>query len=103
MPCIPPPWWRPCASRFDRAVAGFISDEALLIGVESRTAAPVRVPRGDDGQAVGLGGLYPAGEGMGYGGGIVSAAVDGVRAAEAVLRRVGAEVDEATARAPALL
>jgi uncharacterized FAD-dependent dehydrogenase len=75
---------------FDRKLRGFVTEEATLIGVETRTAAPVRLPRGDDLQAVGAAGLYPAGEGLGYGGGIVSAAVDGVRAAEALLERAGA-------------
>ena len=89
--------------RFAHTVPGFVSDEALLIGAETRTAAPVRVPRGDDGQAAGLRGLYPAGEGMGYGGGIISAAVDGVRAAESLLRQVGAHESLEPARAPKLL
>lgn len=77
--------------RFNRTMPGFITNEAKLIGVETRTSAPVRVPRGDDMQAIGARGLYPAGEGMGYGGGIVSAAVDGIRAAEAVLEHSGAQ------------
>jgi hypothetical protein len=51
----------------------------------------VRVPRGEDFQALGARGLYPAGEGVGYGGGIISSAVDGLRAAEAMLEAVGAE------------
>ncbi|MBC7792352.1 MAG: FAD-dependent oxidoreductase, partial [Clostridia bacterium] len=76
--------------KFNRTMPGFITNEAKLIGVETRTSAPIRVPRGDDMQALGATGLYPAGEGMGYGGGIVSAAVDGIRAAEAVLERAGA-------------
>jgi uncharacterized FAD-dependent dehydrogenase len=50
------------------------------------------VPRGDDLQALGCRGLYPAGEGMGYGGGIVSAAVDGIRAADSLLMQLGARV-----------
>ena len=59
-------------------------------GVETRTAAPVRLPRAaDSGLALGTSNLYPAGEGLGYGGGIVSAAIDGMRAAEALLRRHG--------------
>jgi uncharacterized FAD-dependent dehydrogenase len=76
---------------FDRKMRGFLTSEAKLIGVETRTASPIRVPRGDDLQALGARGLFPAGEGMGYGGGIVSAAVDGMRAAEALLSSVGAE------------
>ena len=76
--------------RFGRTIPGFAGHEATLIGVETRTAAPVRLPRGEDGCAVGARGLYPAGEGLGYGGGIVSAAVDGVRAAQSVLLALGA-------------
>lgn len=75
---------------FERKMHGFICAEAKLIGVETRTASPIRVPRGADLQVVGLQGVYPAGEGMGYGGGIVSAAVDGIRNAEALLQKVGA-------------
>jgi len=75
---------------FARKIRGFVTADAHLIGVETRTASPVRVPRGEDLQAVGATGLYPTGEGMGYGGGIVSAAVDGMRAAEAMLERAGA-------------
>jgi uncharacterized FAD-dependent dehydrogenase len=73
---------------FGRRMAGYVSDEAVLIGVESRTSAPVRVPRDAVSlEALGIRGLYPAGEGAGYAGGIVSAALDGVRVAQAVMRR----------------
>jgi hypothetical protein len=82
---------RRALASFDRSMRGFVTNEAQLIGVETRTASPVRVPRGDDMQASGVRGLYPAGEGMGYGGGIISAALDGVRVAEALLANVGAE------------
>lgn len=78
---------------FARKIRGFVSNEAQLMGVETRTASPVRLPRGVDLQAVGAAGLYPAGEGLGYGGGIVSAAVDGMRAAEALLERIGARAE----------
>ena len=70
---------------FDRKLHGFADPDALLTGVETRSSSPVRLLRGEDGQAVGLKGLYPCGEGAGYAGGIVSAAVDGVRMAEALL------------------
>jgi len=70
---------------FDRKLRGFADPDALLTGVETRSSSPVRLLRGEDGQAVGLKGLYPCGEGAGYAGGIVSAAVDGVRMAEALL------------------
>jgi uncharacterized FAD-dependent dehydrogenase len=76
---------------FGRRMRGYVSDEALLIGVESRTSAPVRVPRDPVSlEAEGVRGLYPAGEGAGYAGGIVSAAMDGVRVAQAVLARLAA-------------
>ena len=75
--------------RFDRRMRGFASSHGTLIGIESRTSSPVRVPRGDgDLQSVSLRGLYPAGEGCGYAGGIVSSAIDGLRIAE----RIGAEL-----------
>ena len=76
---------------FDRRMRGFLTEQATLIGVETRTASPVRLPRDETLQAVGARGLYPAGEGLGYGGGIVSAAVDGMRVAEAMLIAQGAE------------
>jgi uncharacterized protein len=69
---------------FDRELPGFAGPEAVLIAPETRTASPVRFARDRQLQAVGLRGAYPVGEGLGWGGGIVSAAVDGVRGAEAV-------------------
>lgn len=69
---------------FDRKMRGFISDEGKLIGIESRTSSPVRITRGDDLQSVSMKGLYPAGEGCGYAGGIVSSAIDGLRVAEQI-------------------
>ena len=67
-----------------RRMPGFVSDEAILLGVETRTSAPVRVPRDNDTLCCpALPGLFPCGEGSGYGGGIVSAAVDGIRVARA--------------------
>jgi hypothetical protein len=77
--------------RFGQQIPGFVSAQATLIGVETRTASPIRLPRGSDLQATGATGLFPAGEGLGYGGGIVSAAVDGMRAAQAALVCVGAQ------------
>ena len=76
---------------FDKKIPGFITEEAMLLGVETKTASPIRVLRGPDYQAVGPRGVYPAGEGMGYGGGIVSAAIDGIKVAEALLLACGAE------------
>ncbi|MBE6657578.1 MAG: hypothetical protein E7604_03945 [Ruminococcaceae bacterium] len=73
--------------RFDRQYPGFSSDTALLTGVETRTSAPVRIPRGEDFTALGCENIYPIGEGAGYAGGITSAAVDGVNAAIALLSK----------------
>ncbi|OGQ90271.1 MAG: hypothetical protein A2289_20245 [Deltaproteobacteria bacterium RIFOXYA12_FULL_58_15] len=81
---------RRAIASFDSKMHGFLTDDAVLIGVETRTSSPVRVPRDDTMQATGATGLYPAGEGVGYGGGIVSSAVDGMRAAEAILESAGA-------------
>jgi uncharacterized FAD-dependent dehydrogenase len=70
---------------FDRKLRGYKTEEAVLIGVESRTSSPVRVPRDPQTlQAPGFAGLYPTGEGAGYAGGIVSAALDGQRVARAI-------------------
>ena len=61
-------------------------EDAVLTGVETRTSSPLRMPRGKDLQSINVIGLYPAGEGAGYAGGIMSAAVDGIEVAEAVAR-----------------
>lgn len=66
---------------FGRKMNGFDAADTVLTGVETRTSAPVRIPRGEDGKAPGISNLYPCGEGAGYAGGITSAAVDGIRAA----------------------
>ena len=70
---------------FDRKVPGYAMPEAVLSAAETRTSAPVRILRGSDLCAVGNPGIYPCGEGAGYAGGITSAAVDGLRVAEAIL------------------
>ena len=75
---------REALGQFDRTIPGFAMDDAVLTGVETRTSSPVRVPRGDNLQSLNVQGLYPAGEGAGYAGGILSAAVDGIKVAEAV-------------------
>ena len=72
---------------FDRRMRGFITAEATLTGVETRTSAPLRIVRGESGESVSHGGLYPAGEGAGYAGGIMSAALDGLRVAESIIQR----------------
>ena len=71
---------------FDRQIAGFARPDALLTGVETRTSSPLRIRRGRDFQSVNVRGLYPAGEGAGYAGGIMSAGVDGIEVAEALGR-----------------
>ena len=69
---------------FDRQIKGFALHDAVLTGVETRTSSPVRIKRDDSFQSLNTRGLYPAGEGAGYAGGILSAAVDGIKVAEAV-------------------
>jgi uncharacterized FAD-dependent dehydrogenase len=71
---------------FGRRIAGFDMADAVMTGVETRTSSPVRITRGEDFQSLNLAGLYPAGEGAGYAGGILSAAIDGIRVAEAMAR-----------------
>lgn len=73
---------------FDRKMRGFVSAEGTLTGVETRTSAPVRIVRGEDLQSLALPGLYPAGEGAGYAGGIMSAALDGIRVADAIASKL---------------
>jgi uncharacterized FAD-dependent dehydrogenase len=64
---------------------GYLGEDAVLVGVESRTSSPVRVPRDPETLASpDIAGLYPCGEGAGYAGGIVSAALDGIRVARAI-------------------
>jgi hypothetical protein len=74
---------------FGKQLKGYVTEEAVLIGVETRTSAPVRIPRADDTlMSPDVEGLYPSGEGAGYAGGIVSAALDGIRIARAISARV---------------
>ena len=69
---------------FDQKLQGFADPDALLSGVESRTSSPVRISRDPSTMEGSVKGLYPCGEGAGYAGGITSAAMDGIRMAEAV-------------------
>ena len=69
---------------FGRQIANYDHPDAVMTGVETRTSSPVRIRRGRDFQSVNVAGLYPAGEGAGYAGGILSAAIDGIKVAEAV-------------------
>ena len=71
---------------FERQLRGFAMADAVLTGVETRTSSPLRITRGEDCQSLNVRGLYPAGEGAGYAGGILSAGVDGIRVAEALIR-----------------
>ncbi|MEM1483979.1 NAD(P)/FAD-dependent oxidoreductase [Oscillospiraceae bacterium PP1C4] len=70
---------------FDRKIRGFSASDAILTGVETRTSSPVRVLRGEDLQSLTVRGVYPCAEGAGYAGGIISAAVDGIRTAQAIM------------------
>jgi hypothetical protein len=70
---------------FGRKIQGYDMADAVLTGVETRTSAPLRITRGDDFQSLNTRGLYPAGEGAGYAAGILSAGVDGLKVAEALV------------------
>ena len=85
---------------FDRQIRGFALPDAILTGVETRTSSPLRITRGDDLQSVNVQGLYPAGEGAGYAGGILSAGIDGIRIAEAVALQIAAAAGEASGPLP---
>ncbi|MCR5298514.1 MAG: FAD-binding protein [Paludibacteraceae bacterium] len=75
--------------QFDRKMHGFVTNEAVIVGVESRSSSPIRIPRDRETlQHPMLEGLYPCGEGAGYSGGITSSAIDGERCAEAVARQL---------------
>ncbi|MBD0269533.1 MAG: NAD(P)/FAD-dependent oxidoreductase [Cyanobacteria bacterium Co-bin8] len=69
---------------FDKQISGFAMPDAVLTGVETRTSSPIRIKRKEDYQSLNTNGLYPAGEGAGYAGGILSAGIDGIKVAEAV-------------------
>jgi hypothetical protein len=74
---------------FGQIMDGYLTNEAVVLGVESRTSSPVRIPRDPEKlHHIRISGLYPCGEGSGYAGGIVSSAVDGIRAAEAIAKKV---------------
>ena len=73
---------------FGRKIKGFDTPDAVLTGVETRTSSPIRMTRGEDFQSLNTRGLFPAGEGASYAGGILSAGVDGIKVAEAVARAV---------------
>lgn len=87
---------------FGRKIRGFDRDNAILTGIETRTSSPVRITRHHDTlQSLNTRGLYPAGEGAGYAGGILSAGVDGIKVAEALAKALLSDTDAATAPARA--
>lgn len=77
---------------FDKQIKGFAKADGLLTGVETRTSSPICIKRGVDYQSINIKGLYPAGEGAGYAGGILSAGIDGIKVAEAVALAMLSEV-----------
>lgn len=78
---------REALRRWDSKIAGFAREDAVLTGVEARSSSPLRILRDEHGESVGVSGVFPAGEGAGYAGGIVSAAIDGIKAASAIISR----------------
>ncbi|HDS74587.1 MAG TPA: hypothetical protein ENN56_03510 [Firmicutes bacterium] len=78
---------RQASKQFNRQIRGWIGSGGVAFGIETRTSAPVRILRNETGESISTPGLFPAGEGAGYAGGIISAAVDGLRAAEAVIKK----------------
>lgn len=83
---------------FAQQIKGFAMHDAVLTGVETRTSSPIRIKRNDDYQSLNTRGLYPAGEGAGYAGGILSAAVDGIKVAEAIALNILEKTDSISAR-----
>jgi uncharacterized FAD-dependent dehydrogenase len=77
---------------FGRKIKGYDMADAVMTGVETRTSSPLRMPRGDDFQSLNTRGIYPAGEGASYAGGILSAGVDGIKVAEALATHILAGV-----------
>ncbi|SKA79401.1 hypothetical protein SAMN05443428_10353 [Caloramator quimbayensis] len=72
---------------FDKKIKGFADYDAILTGIETRTSSPVRIERDENCECISIKGLYPAGEGAGYAGGIVSSAVDGIKVAENIMKK----------------
>ncbi|GGE11358.1 hypothetical protein GCM10011390_33030 [Aureimonas endophytica] len=103
--CLPPfviEAFREALPVFGRQIANYDHPDAVMTGVETRTSSPVRIRRGADFQSINVAGLFPAGEGAGYAGGILSAAIDGIKVAEAVgLALAGEEAPAARCLAPA--
>jgi len=80
---------------FNRKIRGFALEDALLTGVETRTSSPINIKRGADLQSINTLGMYPAGEGAGYAGGIMSAAIDGIKIAEAMALDINKQLEQA--------
>lgn len=76
--------------QFERRIKGFSDGDSVLTAIESRSSSPVRIPRGENGEALSAANLYPCGEGVGYAGGIMSAAVDGIKTAVSIMERFDA-------------
>ncbi len=72
----------------DRKIRGFNDPDAVITGIETRSSSPVRIRRDENGESISVSGIYPAGEGAGYAGGIMSSAIDGIRQAEALLHKL---------------
>ena len=72
---------------FDRRIPGFSDSDSILTAIETRSSSPVRLPRGEEGYSLCAGNLFPCGEGCGYAGGIMSAAVDGIKTAVRIMER----------------
>ena len=71
--------------QMDKKLHGFLYGDAVLTGVETRSSSPIRIMRNNNLQSISVAGLYPCGEGAGYAGGIISAAVDGIKCAEKII------------------
>jgi uncharacterized FAD-dependent dehydrogenase len=80
--------FREALPAFGRQIKNYAHPDAVMTGVETRTSSPIRITRGRDFQSLGIAGLFPAGEGAGYAGGILSAAIDGIKVAEAVAQAI---------------
>ena len=74
-------------TNFEKKIKGYAKGDGIITGIETRTSAPVRIPRRDNLESISVRGLYPCGEGAGYAGGIISAAVDGMKAAENIIEK----------------
>jgi len=79
---------RAAMADYNKRMKGFVSEQAMIVGVESKTSAPVSLPRSQTFESLSHPGLFPTGEGAGFAGGIVSAALDGVRVGQAVIAHV---------------